>query len=309
MGKRVVVALGGNALTPIKGKGTYEELTHNISIVSKNLVPLIKHHQIIVVSGSGPQIGHLLLQNELAKNRVPPLPLDVLDAELEGELGYLLEQSLHNVLMKHHIRKPVVSLLTQVVVDKNDPAFKKPSKPIGPFYSNKEARKLKKKFPMVYQVKRGWRRVVASPKPKKIDDVGVIKKLVKDTVVIAAGGGGIPVIKKKGKYLGVPAVIDKDYASARLALDVQADLLLILTGVKKVVLNYGKKNEKTLKKMTVKEAQQYLKEGQFPPGSMGPKIEASLEFLKKGGKKVIITCPSCVGRALEGKEGTVITKV
>lgn len=298
-----VIALGGNALVK---KGQQQTITHqikNIDHVMQQLLPILKQDKVIITHGSGPQVGmHLLLHEQGNKQTT----LDVLDAEIQGQLGYLIEQSCQNVLMKHRIKKPVVSLLTQIIVNKNDPAFKHPTKPIGPFYSKQQA--AKKRFHMVYQKKKGWRRVVPSPQPQSIDDVNIIKKLIKEAIVIAAGGGGIPVIKHKGKLKGVSAVIDKDLAAAVLAHNVKADLLLILTDVKKVSLNYRKRNEQTLKKLTIKQAQQYLKQKQFPPGSMGPKIQASINFLKKGGKKVIITSPSCISQALKGKEGTTITK-
>ena len=247
---------------------------------------------------------------EEALGKAYTLPLEVCVAESEGEIGYLIEQTLQNKLTQHHKKHPVVSLLTQVIVDKKDPLFHHPTKPIGPWYTKAQAQKIQKKGLHMAEIEPGkFRRVVPSPRPIKIDDVEIIKDLLrKDAIVIAAGGGGIPVYEERGKLKGIAAVIDKDLASACLAKAVHADLFLILTGVKKVALNYGRKNQKNLSKLSIKEASKYLKEGHFPEGSMGPKIEASIDFLKHGGKKVIITHPSVVRQALQGKEGTQIMK-
>jgi len=216
---RIVVSIGGNALTPAKSKGTYEELSKNIRNIARTLRELIKNHEIVLIYGSGPQIGSLVIQNELAKKKIPPMPLDVLDAELQGELGYIFEQAIQNELKNHDINKSVVSVLTQIIVDSKDPGFKNPTKPIGPFYSPKAAKQLEKKgYQMVLQKGKGYRRVVASPIPRVIDDVKLIKDLVqKNIIVIAAGGGGIPVIRQGKNLVGVSAVIDKDRVSALMA--------------------------------------------------------------------------------------------
>ncbi|MBS3144375.1 carbamate kinase [Candidatus Woesearchaeota archaeon] len=306
---RLVLALGGNAITQKGQKGTYKEIKKSIVKVCKILVNLAKQHQIVIVSGSGPQIGNLLTQNELTEKKIPPMPLDVLDAEFEGEIQYIIEQSLINELKKIKSNKKVVSLVTQTVVNKKDPGFKNPTKPIGMFYTEKEAQKLAKEGINIKEdAGRGWRRVVPSPKPIKIIEIKAIEELLKrNAIVIAAGGGGIPVYEERGKLKGIAAVIDKDLASACLAKEIKADLLLILTGVNKVALNYGKSNQKNLSTLTIREAKQYMQEGHFPEGSMGPKIEAAINFLKHGGKKVIITSPARVAKALKGKEGTSIT--
>ena len=303
-----VVALGGNALTTKKEKGSYNELIKNINKSCSCVANLAKNNKLVVVSGSGPQIGAILLQNELAKNRVPTMPLDVLDAELEGELGYLIQQTLRNILAKKNIRKSVVAILTQVLVNKKDNAFKNPTKFVGPFYSLSQVKKLKKEFVIKKDSNRGYRRVVPSPMPLKIIEGSVIKKLVKDNIVIAAGGGGIPVYKKDNILHGVEAVIDKDLASYVLARDIGADYLFILTGVDKVYLSYGKKNQKGLNKVKLKDLKRYYKEGHFPAGSMGPKIEAAIKFLDHNGKKVIITKPELLEKAIKGKAGTSISK-
>ena len=299
---KIVVALGGNALTKKGVKGAYKELIKNIKKTSKNLIDIIKDNKVIIVSGSGPQVGALVLQNELSKKKVPEMPLNVLDAELEGELGYMIELALNNELKKS--KRKSVTVLTQVLVDKNDKGFKNPTKPIGLFYSEKEAEKLRKKgFKIIYQVGKGYRRVVASPKPLEIIEINQIKDLMeKGNIVIAAGGGGIPVYRSDKGLKGIDAVIDKDRASSLLAGNIKADLLLILTDVDKVALNYKEKNQKFLNKLSVKDAKKYLKEGHFKEGSMKPKIEASINFLENGGKKVIITSISKVKKGL--KDGT-----
>jgi len=305
---KIVVALGGNALTKKGEKGAYKELIKNIKKTSKNLIDIIKDNKVIIVSGSGPQVGALVLQNELSKKKVPEMPLNVLDAELEGELGYMIELALNNELKKS--KRKSVTVLTQVLVDKNDKGFKNPTKPIGLFYSEKEAEKLRKKgFKIIYQVGKGYRRVVASPKPLEIIEINQIKDLMeKGNIVIAAGGGGIPVYRSDKGLKGIDAVIDKDRASSLLAGNIKADLLLILTDVDKVALNYKEKNQKFLNKLSVKNAKKYLKEGHFKEGSMKPKIEASINFLENGGKKVIITSISKVKESLKGKNGTLIVK-
>ena len=307
--KRVVVALGGNALIKKGEKPTIAHQLKNVREAMEHLLPLLKTCEIVLTHGNGPQVGNILLRVEEALGKAYTLPLEVCVAESQGEIGYVIEQALQNVLLHHHVKKHVVTFLTQVVVDKHDQAFSHPTKPIGPFYSKRHAAVLQRKgLDMVYQRKRGYRRVVPSPQPLRIDGVGVIQQVMKHAIVIAAGGGGIPVTQEKGKLKGIAAVIDKDLASACLARDIGAELLLILTGVKGVALNYGRKNERPLRAMRVAEAKRYLHEGQFPEGSMGPKIEAAMQFLQQGGKKVVITDPSHVAAALAGREGTTITR-
>jgi carbamate kinase len=308
--KRVVIALGGNALSPPKKKQSYQGLRKNIISVSKHLLPLLSNHEVVIVSGSGPQEGNLILQNECAKKKVSPLPLDVLDAEVEGELGYLIQQALRNELRKHQKSQEVITLLTQVVVNKQDPAFHRPTKPVGPVYTAQQAKKLQRKgWNMVNDAHRGYRRVVASPQPSIIiEKEAIINLLRNNMVVVAAGGGGIPVTINKNEIKGVQAVIDKDLASAVLAKNIKADFLLIITDVNKVHLHHGKKHQQPLTQINLQQAQQYMREGHFPEGNMGPKIQAAINFLKSSGKKVIITSPSSIEKALKGKEGTTITK-
>lgn len=307
--KRIVIALGGNALSS-SGKVSYEELLASIQKTAELLGILVKKkYEIVLVFGSGPQVGALIIQNELAKKSVAPMPLDVLDAEIQGEVGYLLEQALQNVLRKSKIKKPVVNVLTQVRVAKSDPAFKNPTKPIGPFLTMQRAEELRKEGNKVKEDSgRGYRKVVPSPQPVDIEEIEIIKALVKKAVVIAAGGGGIPVIKEKGRIKGIEAVIDKDRAAALLATAIKANEFIILTSVPCVYQNYGKKKQTALQKITSKQAKEYMKEGNFPEGSMGPKIEAAIRFLEKGGKKVIITSPKEIAKALKGREGTTIIR-
>ena len=307
----IVIALGGNAIMPKGEKASIKNQFKNTEKAVENIAKLAqKSPRIVLTHGNGPQVGNILIRVEESLGKAYSIPLEVAVAESEGEIGYILGQALRNEFAKKGISKPIVSILTQVLVDKNDPMFRKPTKFVGPFYSEKQAVLLKKKGLKVKKdSNRGWRRVVPSPKPLKIVEVKIIKKLVEQKViVIAAGGGGIPVYKSKNILKGIEAVIDKDLASACLATSIKAGSLIILTGVKKVYLNYSKKNQKPIKKMNVKQAKKFLSEGHFPEGSMGPKIRASINFLEGGGKKVLITSPKYLLKALKGKEGTWLTK-
>ena len=295
--KVAVVALGGNAILKSNEKGTFRQQLKNIDKTVKQLIALLKKYRIAITHGNGPQVGNLLLQQEKSKQKIPPMPLDVCDAMTQGQIGYFLQMSI-----KNQLKKPVTTVVTQILVDKKDPAFKKPTKPIGPYYSKKIFKKMIKE-------EEGWRKVVPSPKPKKIIEIEGIKNLIKKGVItIACGGGGIPVVLKKGKLTGIEAVIDKDYASQKLATELKAETLILLTDIEYVYLNYGKKNQKPLKKITIKEATTYLKKGHFMEGSMKPKIEASIEFLRREGKKVIITELLSLEKALKNKAGTIITR-
>ena len=311
-GEKVVIALGGNSLIKKGEKPTISSQFKNAKKTMDYLVPLIKNkNQIVITHGNGFQVGNILIRVEESLGKAYSIPLEVCVAESQGELGYMIEQSLQNTLTKNKIKIPVVSVLTQVIVDKKDPAFKNPTKPIGPFYSRTQAQKLiKKGFKLVEQIGRGWRKVVASPKPKSIDDVKIIDMLLKNNIiVIAAGGGGVPIIKERGKIIhGVPAVIDKDLASACLANSIKAKTLIIIMSEPCAYTNYKKKNQKPIKTLTVKEASKLLKEGHFPKGSMGPKIEAAIQFIKNGGKQTIITSSNQIQKALIGKGGTVIKR-
>jgi len=311
MSKKVLVALGGNAILKHKEKGTAEEQFENVKRTCKHLVKLIKSgYKLAITHGNGPQVGGILLKNERSKDILPPMPLDICGAQSQGMIGYMLQQSMRNELKKANINTPVVSLITQTIVDKNDKAFKNPTKPIGPFYTASEAEKLRKekRWTIIEDSGRGFRRVVPSPQPKEIVEKDAIKTLFESgAIVIAAGGGGVPVIvKEDGSLEGVIAVIDKDLGAQIFASDMGTEILLMLTDVEKVALNYGKPNQVNLDEMTVAEAKQYLKEGHFAPGSMAPKVEAAIKFIEAGGEKAVISSLEREKEALEGKAGTTI---
>jgi len=292
--KTAVVALGGNAITKKGEEDTIARQFANTRESLRGIVELIRDgYNLAITHGNGPQVGNAIFRVELARGKAPILPLGICVADTEGGMGYMIEQSLKNRLKKEGIRRDVVTIVTQVIADKDDPSIKEPTKFIGQFYTRQEAKKLAKNRGWVVKEDRAktWRRVVPSPNPLEIVEKKTIKSLVeKGVVVIAAGGGGIPVyVEKNGALEGMDAVIDKDRASAILARDIGAELLLILTEVEKVALHFGTLLQIDLDKLTVEEAKKYLKEGHFPSGSMGPKIEAAIQFLEAGGKEVIIT--------------------
>jgi carbamate kinase len=311
MSKKILIALGGNAIKQSGEKGTFKEQSKNVNTAIESVFYLIeKNYQIILTHGNGPQVGDLLIQHETSKNKIPPLPMFMCGAQTQGSIGFLLQQSMQNHLNKKNLNKKVISLISQVEVDNKDPAFLKPTKPVGPYYQTEDELKTGKSkgFVYTYIKNKGFRRVVPSPLPKKIVELETIKDLIaKDTIVISSGGGGIPVIKKNGLYEGIDAVIDKDKTGELLASKIKADIFIILTDIEKVAINFNKKNQKDLLNLTVKETETYLKEGHFAAGSMLPKIEAALNFLKKGGKKVIITKINKLKEAINGKNGTTIT--
>jgi carbamate kinase len=310
MKKLAVVAIGGNAVNRPGEEATAENMMKNLAETARFLVSMLDDYDIVITHGNGPQVGNLLVQQELAKHVIPPFPIDVNDAQTQGSLGYMIALTLGNELRKRNIQRDIAAVVTQIIVDKNDPGFQKPSKPVGPFYSKEEAEKLQqeKGWIMKEDAGRGWRRVVPSPIPLDIVEKNVIKTLVeKDMIVIAAGGGGIPVIQENGTLKGVEAVIDKDRASALLAKEIGADILIILTGVEKVYINYNKPDQKALDHLTVEEAKKYLAEGQFPSGSMGPKIEAAIDFVTSTGRECLITDMAVLDKALKGLTGTRIT--
>ncbi|TFG03316.1 MAG: carbamate kinase [Promethearchaeota archaeon] len=297
--KTLIVALGGNALIRFGEEGTTEEQFRNLRVPISQIAELAREYNIIITHGNGPQVGMLLMQQE-ATSEVSKRPLQVLVAETQGQIGYMIESTLDEELMRIGLdeQKLFITVLTYVKVDPTDPAFHNPTKPIGPAYSEPK--------PGYVQTAKGWRRVVPSPKPKKIYQWREIKRLMEleSWIVIACGGGGIPVIKEGKRLSGVEAVIDKDLASSKLGEQIGADILLIATDVEKVALNYGKPNQKLLDRISVTEAKKFLQEGHFPPGSMGPKVEAVINFLEKGGKQAIITSIERINDALEGKAGT-----
>jgi carbamate kinase len=304
-----LIAFGGNALLPDNQRGLEDEQMRNAQKAAELMVHIVrKGYELIVVHGNGPQVGNLLIQMEEAVTKIPPYSLDVCDAMTEGSMGFMLERAITNELRRRSLDKEVVSIVTQVVVDKDDPAFAHPTKPVGPFYSKYRGQMLakEKKWSMVEDAGRGYRKVVPSPMPIDVVPKGIIRDLVHaGRIVIAAGGGGIPVIiNGRGLFEGVEAVIDKDYAASLLAREVGVDLFIILTAVERVSLNFGQPNQREVSVLTVEEARKYLAEGQFPPGSMGPKIRAAIEYIEAGGREVLITKDTHLKAALLKRSGT-----
>lgn len=310
---KIVIALGGNAL---QSNGTPPTAECQLEVVRKTCDYIgqivASDYEIALVHGNGPQVGRIVLALETAKDVAPPLPLDVCDAMSQGYIGYHLQQAMHEALIK--IKKghiPVITIVTQMVVDQSDPAFQNPTKPIGPFYGEEDAKMIaaEKHYIMKEDAGRGWRRVVPSPIPHHIVEIDSIKRLWDSTIVIFAGGGGIPVVEHEdGSFEGVAAVIDKDYAAELLAEQVGVDTLLILTEVEKVAINYNRPDQKNLESMTVEEAERYIAEGHFAPGSMLPKVQAAVKFARSAeGRKAIITSLFKAVDALEGRTGTHIT--
>lgn len=309
---KVLIALGGNAILKHADRGTAEEQFANIRRTSKELVKLIEAgYQLIITHGNGPQVGDILLKNEIARNTLPVMPLDVCGAETPGMIGYMLQQCLRNELQSHGIKLQTVTLLTQTLIDKEDPAMKQPTKPIGPFYSSSESLRLRQEmgWTIISDSGRGYRRVVPSPYPRSIIESEIIGKLFGEGfLIIQSGGGGIPVVKdEEGNIHGVEAVIDKDLSASLLASILGVDILMMLTDVEKVALNYSKPNEIKLDRLSVGDCRLYEAQGQFPPGSMGPKIEAAVRFVEAGGQAAIITSLELAKAALEGKAGTTVS--
>lgn len=310
--EKIVIALGGNALQSGKEDATAENQLKVVKKTSEKIAEISKKgYEIAVVHGNGPQVGRILLASERAKDVTPAMPFDVCGAMSQGYIGYHLQQGIKYALNKAGKNIPVVTIATQMIVEKNDPAFDKPTKPIGPFYDKEEAELLAKEkgYQMKEDAGRGYRRVVPSPMPRRIVEIDAIKRLWDSTIVISCGGGGIPVIENAdGSLEGVAAVIDKDFAAELLAEKVNADVLLILTEVEKVAINYNKPNQQNLDRMSLAEAATYCKEGQFAPGSMLPKVEAAMKFVRTfPDKKAIITSLDKAVEALSGNTGTKIT--
>ncbi len=308
MSQIVVIALGGNALLRGNEIGSISEQERNSRSTTENLINLIKQgYEIIITHGNGPQVGNIVLRNEAgySKYKIPRMPLDICVADSQGGIGYMLERQLLNTLNENKIKKNVITLVTQVLVDKNDIAFQDPTKPIGGFYLKEEAQLLQKSNSWIFKEdprKRGWRRVVPSPKPIEILNRKIISQLSKEgNIVIASGGGGVPVyLDEIGNLQRVEAVIDKDLAASLLAQEVNADKFIILTDVPKVCLNFNKPNQIELDTLTIYEAEKYIKEGHFSAGSMLPKIQAAINFVKVTGKEAIITEASTLTKNLEG---------
>ncbi len=322
-GRRVIVAaFGGNAVTRATERGSNAEQLANVRAMCEEVLPLIvAGHRVVIIHGNGPQVGVLALQVEAGKALgVPDQPFDVLGAMTQGQIGYLIQQTLGNILREHaaevrgHAAAPadgapaVASVVTQVLVDLADPAFRHPTKPIGPFYDQELAERLavEKGWTVAKDADRGWRRVVPSPEPIEVIEASAIRALIAaGVIVVAGGGGGVPVVREpNGALRGVEAVIDKDLAAERLAALVGADTLLLLTGVRRLCLNYGTPEQRDLDVISLDEAGRYLAEGQFPAGSMGPKVKAAMRFLEDGGREAIITAPESLAAALVGTDGT-----
>jgi carbamate kinase len=305
----VVIALGGNAILPARGTGTFEEQLSITRVTMSPIAQLVKEGVTVVLShGNGPIVGNILIRNESVREQIPPMPLDVCGADSQGGIGYMMQQVLQNELHRIGVERTVVTVVTQVIVDERDPAFRRPTKPIGPFYGQDRARVLaaERRWTVAEDSGRGYRRVVSSPKPLEIVEIEAIRNLVKDgAIVIAAGGGGIPVSRQwDGSLHGVEAVIDKDLASALLGRLLGAETLVLVTGVDRVAVSFGRPDQRDLATAGVSELERWLAEGHFPPGSMGPKIQAAIEFVRGGGCSVVITSPGNIQEALKGRAGT-----
>lgn len=310
MSQTVVIAIGGNAITKNGQKGTVEEQMQNIRDCCDPILDLVQAgYRIVLTHGNGPQVGSILIQNEAAQDVIPASPLDVCGAQTQGSLGYLISQALYNRMEERGIKKEVTTIITQVVVDRNDPNFRHPTKPVGPFYTGEQARLMEEAgFAMMEDSGRGYRRVVPTPRPLEIIEHDTIRELLDSGfLVIAVGGGGIPVVRENGRLSGVEAVIDKDLASSLMASEIGADVLMILTGVEKVAVDYGKPTQRDIDSMTAAEARELMAAGQFPAGSMGPKIEAVCGFVERSGGEAIITSLDKMKDAVEGRTGTRIT--
>ncbi|HLX58588.1 MAG TPA: carbamate kinase [Ktedonobacteraceae bacterium] len=309
MSKLAVVAIGGNSLIKDEAHKTVPDQFDAVRETSVHIAEMIAQGwNVVITHGNGPQVGFILLRSELSNNVLHPVPLDSCGADTQGAIGYMIQQALHNEFLRRGIQRKCITVVTQVLVDSNDPAMHNPGKPIGSFYKEEEARaKMKREgWAMVEDAGRGWRRVVPSPIPKEIIERDAIDTLIKGGfIVVAVGGGGIPVIRNSaGELSGIEGVIDKDFASSLLAVELQADLLLISTAVEKVALNFKKSDQRDLDRITLSEAKQYYKEGHFAKGSMGPKVQAVINYLEHGGRAALITVPDTIGRALAGQTGT-----
>jgi len=305
----VLIALGGNALIRAGQKGTVSEQEANAEDICSRLMPLVERdYNLVITHGNGPQVGQQLIRHERAKDDVPELPLDVLVAETEGNIGYFLQQAFLNHLNRRDIYRYVVTVITQVIVDREDPAFKDPKKPIGTFMTAEQAEAARERYgwKIVDDAGRGYRRVVPSPTPIKIVQRHMIRQSTREgNLVIAGGGGGIPIqIKENGDYEGIEAVIDKDLTSALLATEIGADLLIILMPLPKVAIHFGKPEQQDLDRVSLSRTKEYLAGGHFPPGSLGPKVRGIVNYLEKGGRRAIITTADRLEAALEGKDGT-----
>jgi carbamate kinase len=304
-----IVAMGGHAFMQPGERGTIEQHEKNAAAIAGHLMTLVERdYNLVITHGNGPQVGNMLLKNEMARETVPSMPLDVLVADTAGSLGYVMQQAMLNQLRRRHIERWVVAVVSQVLVSPDDPAFTTPSKPIGPFLQQEEAEARKEElgWKIAEDSGRGWRRVVASPQPQKIFQGPMIRDAAQQGhIVISCGGGGVPVrFNENNDIVGVEAVIDKDLTSSLLGLEVQAELMIVLTDVDQVFLNYRKPDERPLGAVTLAEVDEHIRQGHFAPGSMGPKVQAVRNFLKGGGKRGLITSASRLRDALDGRGGT-----
>ncbi len=311
--KRIVIAIGGNAILKENQKGTVAEQFENVRACCGPIVELYKKgYQIVLVHGNGPQVGNILLQAEAAADTVPVQTIDLCGAQTQGQLGYMLQLSMQNAFREQGVDGKITGVVTQVVVDRQDPAFQDPTKPIGPFFTEERARELTRERPeLIFRedAGRGYRRVVPSPKPLRVIEADSVNALLRrGHIVVTCGGGGIPVSLEDGRYRGVEAVIDKDLAAALLAQDIEADMLAILTGVDQVYVDFGKPTQRAISRMTASQARAYMEQGQFPAGSMKPKIQAALNYLESGGKEVLITSMERLTDALLGSTGTIVCR-
>ncbi len=309
MNKLAVVAIGGNSLIKDEAHRTVPDQFNAVRETAVHIADMIEQGwNVVITHGNGPQVGFILLRAEYSRKVLHPVPLDSCGADTQGAIGYMIQQALHNEFVRRDIQRQCVTVVTQVLVDRNDPALHNPSKPIGSFYKEEEAREKMEKegWIMVEDAGRGWRRVVASPQPQEIIERAAIDTLIKNGfIVVAVGGGGIPVVSdEKGNLTGVEGVIDKDLASSLLATQLEADLLLISTAVEKAAINFKKPDQRDLDRITLSEAKRYYAEGHFAKGSMGPKVLAVINYLERGGKAALITMPETIGKALVGETGT-----
>ncbi len=306
--RRLVIAIGGNAVHPEDIAGTGEEQKIVAMRTAQALLPLAKlENELIITHGNGPVVGKIMMRQMLTMSRIPPMPMDICVAHSQGGIGYLLMQAIENALREIGNDRKVASVLTQVEVDAKDPAFENPTKFVGPFFSEEEAKKITAELNWLMRedLGRGWRHVVPSPKPKHVCDLPLVDALARQgTIVIAGGGGGIPVVRENRTRRGIPAVIDKDLTSAHIAKSLGIEELLILTAVPRISVNFGKPNQRDLSEVSLEEIKAYHKEGHFPPGSMGPKVEAAIYFLEGGGKRAIISHLEHALPALLGETGT-----
>lgn len=308
---KIVVALGGNAISRQEQVGDIPDQINNCHNIAEHIVDLVEAgHKVVVTHGNGPQVGKILQRVEAARSTVYPLPLDVCGAHSQGGIGYIFQREINSVFERRGIDKIAYSIVTQCMVELDDPAFQNPTKPVGHFFTKEQITPMVEHgWDVVEDVDRGYRRVVPSPRPKEIVEERIIRQVIDlGNVVICCGGGGVPVVKKEGTYYGVEGVIDKDHATSLLARRINADLMVITTGVEKVAIHFNKPDQKFLSRMTVDEARKYYDDGNFPAGSMGPKILAAIDFIKATGNEVIITLPERTLDAINGKTGTRLVK-